>query len=222
MLRFRKLRAAAKSVGSAASRILEESLPFIFYLIRKVKQERKAHHIAMTGEIGGAAKYHRFTSKQLANELEKERGRATALDEKTFKMTLALGLGLAIVSLTGTFLLPQISLESLTVPVAVSAFLATLYILSGGCVALGALRTHPSYGYGAEFLWRAQKNKTEYIIALEAQKTMNIVRHIRNEAAFQCLRNGAVFLLISLILFAAAGAVSVFYTAPSLPTGGPH
>ena len=82
--------------------------------------------------------------------------------------------------------------------------LGLFYVLAAGFVALGALRTLPSYGYGTQFMLQQQGN-TQTILAdaLARQETMNIIRHLGNETAYQALRNGLLLLFVGILIFAA-------------------
>jgi len=56
------------------------------------------------------------------------------------------------------------------------------------------------YGYGTQHALRQKSGGVLYLSqALYAQEKMNVVRHLRNEAAYQSLRNGFLVLLVVLI-----------------------
>lgn len=94
------------------------------------------------------------------------------------------------------------------------------YVLSAGFVALGALRTLPSYGYGTRFLLQQEDNAPSTVAdALARQELMNNIRHLRNETAYQALRNGLILLFVAILLFAATLAYQTLYPAGSPP---PH
>ncbi|HEV2899548.1 MAG TPA: hypothetical protein VGX71_17285 [Pseudaminobacter sp.] len=81
--------------------------------------------------------------------------------------------------------------------------MALFYVLSSGFVALGAVRTLPSFGYGTQFLLQLQAGAPNAIAdALARQELMNNIRHLRNETAYQALRNGLILLFAALLLFA--------------------
>ena len=66
-----------------------------------------------------------------------------------------------------------------------------------------ALRTLPSYGYGTRFLLDQSVDPPQILAdALARQETMNVVRHLRNEAAYQAMRNGLLFLFAGIMVFA--------------------
>ena len=76
------------------------------------------------------------------------------------------------------------------------------YRAMAGLVALGALRTAPRYGYGTQFLLEQDRPMNEILAeSLARQEIVNIVRHLRNEAAFQSLRNGLLLFIIVIVMF---------------------
>jgi hypothetical protein len=82
--------------------------------------------------------------------------------------------------------------------------LSIFYIFVGGSIALSSLRTLPTFGYGTGFkidVKRANAPVEVYIDALLRQEKANQIRQVRNEAAFQALRNGFVLFGIVLILY---------------------
>jgi hypothetical protein len=88
--------------------------------------------------------------------------------------------------------------STLLIAVGVSIF----YVLLGGLVALGTLRTLPSYGYGTQIFLLPPDTKQRILAeSLARQETINIVRQIRNEVSFQLLRNGFVFFMISIFIY---------------------
>ena len=126
------------------------------------------------------------------------------MDEKTFKLTLSFSLGLTIVGLATSSLVGTLSCVALKVTITLVLGLGTLFVLAAAFLALGALRTLPFYGYGTAFLLRArhaENGHTALAEALARQETMNTVRHLRNEAAYQALRNGLVLVLCGFCLF---------------------
>jgi hypothetical protein len=74
-------------------------------------------------------------------------------------------------------------------------------MLIAGIISLGALKTLPKYGYGTKHEILAEQQGANHIAkALFLQEEINIVRHLRNESAYQCLRNGFLLLLLVLII----------------------
>ncbi len=74
-------------------------------------------------------------------------------------------------------------------------------MLIAGIISLGALKTVPKYGYGTQYEIQKEEKGANYLAnALILQEDINIVRHLRNEAAYQCIRNGLFLLLTALII----------------------
>jgi hypothetical protein len=118
------------------------------------------------------------------------------MDEKTFKLTLSLTVGLTLLGTTMNALEDGIHNDGMKTAFEIMVLGSVVYVLIGGMVALGALKTLPSYGYGSDFaIENKNKNKGAALRALVLQEKMNNVRHLRNEASYQCLRNGMLLLL---------------------------
>ena len=102
------------------------------------------------------------------------------------------------------FLTKAVSSATIQTISTILIFPGLLYVLLAGFVALGALRTLPSYGYGTQFLLPQKDDQKVLAEALARQETMNIIRHLRNETAYQALRNGFWLLLfVGILIFAA-------------------
>ena len=82
-----------------------------------------------------------------------------------------------------------------------------IFAIIGAILALGALKTLPLYGYGTEFRLKVLDDDGARVTALAAQEKINFVRYMRNETAYECLRNGLIILLLSVILFTANSVV---------------
>jgi hypothetical protein len=188
---------------SAISRVLQEIFPLFFYWRNINKMRRLIGAEDLLQQKFSYAAYVSLSSDILLERLEEERARATALDEKTFKMTLSLGVGLTVVSTVYAVLIATAGSSWVARALGISVWLAVFYIFSAGFLALGALRTQPSFGYGTEIRKSAiARNKTLYADALIRQELSNDMRHLRNEASYQLLRNGLVLLFLSLTAFA--------------------
>jgi len=126
------------------------------------------------------------------------------MDEKTFKLTLSLSVGLTVLGSTAIPLVKAVPSEAVQTTLTAIIGLGLFYVLAAGFVALGALRTFPSYGRGTQFLLQ-QKGNVQNVLAdaLARQETMNIIRHLRNETAYQALRNGLSLLFVGTLIFAA-------------------
>jgi hypothetical protein len=185
-------------------RFLEELFPFVFFLWHARRISKKASN-SQIGAVGG--KYHRYhalTSKILSERLNEEHKRAIAIDEKTVKLTFSISVALTILGATGGYLSKALQSGVLKLLVSGTAGLAIFYTLAGGLLALGALKTLPTYGFGTDYFLQKRNRKVSEVSALAAQETVNIVRHLRNESAYQCLRNGFFVLIVSTMIFVVA------------------
>ena len=185
------------------SAIFEEVFPFAYYIFRCRRLRRRAEAVGILIH-DDFANHEKLSPDELKSRLQEEHTRARAMDEKTFKLTLSFSLGLTIVGLATSSLVSTLSCVTLKAILALVLGVGTLFVLAGAFLALGALRTLPFYGYGTAFLLAARQAEKGHIVLAEAlarQETMNTVRHLRNEAAYQALRNGLVLVLCGLWLF---------------------
>ena len=185
------------------SRIAEELFPFPHYLVHKRWQRRRYESDGILDDPAFSG-YGSLSAAQLTDRLKEERQRASAMDDKTFKFTLSLSVGLTILGSTAAFLVKAVSSAAIQTTLAIIIGLGLFYVLAAGFVALGALRTYPSYGFGTQFLLQQQGNAQNAMAdALARQETINNIRHLRNEAAYQALRNGLFLLFAAILIFAA-------------------
>jgi hypothetical protein len=201
------------------SQLAEELFPFLHYLARVARQRRhcESSNILKESEF---AEYVRLSREQLSERLKEERARATALDDKTFKLTLSISVGLTVLGSTAAFLIKEVTSPTIQTTLTIAIGVTLFYVLAAGFIALGALRTLPSYGYGTLFLLEQHASGPEGIAdALARQELMNNIRHLRNETAYQSLRNGLVLLFAGLVLFAMTLAYQSF--CPVVSAGPP-
>ena len=211
------------------SRIFEELFPFFAYP-RNRSRVKKRLNCCNILNLKDFADYKKLSSKQLIHRLDDEHQRASAMDEKTSKMTLSLSVGLTIFGFTIAFLTKS---EFDDVVLMVSLILVVpglLYLLIAVFMTLDALRTHPKYGYGTKFILDKSQGGTREVEilarALARQECMNTIRHLRNEAVYQTLRNAFWLLfpwiLISTVIFGWALSEEM-NVAPSPPNSAvPH
>ncbi|MYG65100.1 MAG: hypothetical protein F4206_00005 [Gammaproteobacteria bacterium] len=179
------------------SRIFEEIFPFFQYIINSniLRKKSGRKDILSFPEF---QEYVNLSEEQLTIRLKEERERAAFIDDKTFKLTLSLSIGLSILGLTAAFLAKAFFADVVILIFGIGIF----YILVAGFLALGALRTIPSFGYGTDFMLKSQDNPLSVLAdSLARQETMNLIRHLRNEAAFQTLRNGLFMIFLGIFLF---------------------
>jgi len=185
------------------SRIAEEIAPFLLFFSRARRLQRRAGEPDILKTAPNYANYPTLTNEQLLQRLTEERQRGVALDEKTFKLTLSLAIGLTVLGTGASALVKEIPTAGGRLVVGAGLALSISYILGGGFLALGAMRSLPSYGYGTAMLLTANDEMPDALAdALARQEILNIVRTLRNEASYQMLRNGFVMLLVTLAVFA--------------------
>jgi hypothetical protein len=178
------------------SRLFEEIFPFISYWFRDTKK-RNAEDKAIANGVD-VSNYNDKDIDWLNETLDASIKDASFLDEKTFKLTLSLALALTFLGTSMSIMVKEISHPIGKVLVAVLVGLSVLYIICGGLIALGAMRTQRTYGKR-----RDKKIDTiaEISTALSLQDMSNVRRHLRNEAAYQSLRNGLILLVGSIAAF---------------------
>jgi len=178
-------------------RLLEEILPFIFYLINRRKLLADADDSELIKDGGPLSSYRDLDEDTISTRIKEEHDRAKLIDEKTIKFTLTLTIALTLLSSTSTFISKAVAHGVFQSWSTALSGASAVYMLIAGLISLGALTTLPTYGYGTFFLIKSRTDKDVRVHALAAQEKVNAVRQIRNESAFQCLRNGLILLLVS-------------------------
>jgi hypothetical protein len=184
------------------SRIAEEIAPILFFYCRAPRLLRRADEPEIL-KTPSYANYLNLSSDKLSQRLTEERQRGAALDEKTFKLTLSLAIGLTVLGTGVSGLVKDMPVAGGRVIVAAGLAISIFFILGGGFLALGSMRSVRSYGYGTAMLLVDNEKMHEALAdALARQEIVNNIRTLRNEAAYQMLRNGFVILLTTLTVFA--------------------
>lgn len=180
-------------------RIFEETFPALPFL---KKQKDILDKVRNDSEFSQKSeRYKELDADCLSNRIKEEHARAVKIDEKTSKFTLGLSVSLTVLAAASGSFIKLIPNSSFSTAISMSCGLASIYMLAAGITALGALKTLATYGYGTEHLINQKKSGISYLAqALYAQERMNIIRQLRNEAAYQSLRNGFLLLLFALAL----------------------
>jgi hypothetical protein len=187
-----------------AARGTEELLPFLVYFINKKHLWATMFEDALPGNSEVADQYRRLTAEDLGKRIAEEHERARLLDEKTSKMTLFLALGLTILGSVVAVLLRDVGASPIAVAMKYGLLVSILFVFIGGYIALTSLGTMPTFGYGTAFCVKAKTAAAPTEVVLDAllrQETANQIRQVRNEAAFQSLRNGCFVFAVVLILY---------------------
>ena len=180
----------------------EEIFPFLFFYFRKRKLTKGIINETFASETSAYKSYYQLPEENLKSRIAEEHDRSKSMDDKTFKMTLAISFGLTILGSTASLLVKGMPNPELKVIVAIFAALSIFYSMTAGYTAIGALKTLPTYGYGTDFMIKGNGDISVLVKALAAQEKMNIIRHLRNESAYQSLRNSMALLFFALMIFA--------------------
>jgi len=179
--------------------IIENIIPAIAYALNRRKIFKKLW--APDCDNPDLVKYRSLDSEILNRRLKEEHERAVKIDEKTFKFTLGLSVSLTIIAAASGSFAKFLPVEGLGGVISIICSIAALYMLSAGIISLGALKTLLTFGYGTHHEVEFKANGAEYLsLALLRQEKVNIIRQLRNEAAYQSLRNGFFVLFVALIL----------------------
>ncbi|MCY4233681.1 MAG: hypothetical protein OXE59_08095 [Bacteroidetes bacterium] len=159
------------------------------------------------------AQFINISSEDLQTRLNQENKRATAINEKTYKMGLSLSIALTIIGYASTAL-P----EQMPDPFAKACFSGLIisgvvYFMVAGIVALKSIRTEPIYGATTQIVLLQGVEKQQCLAKCLAQsEEMNIIRHIRNELVYQCLRLGYYLFLCAIVLFIGSQIFKFFFS----------
>ena len=126
-------------VSQCNSRIFEEVFPFFSYFCNRSRLEKRRACPNILN-LDKYVDYKKLSPEQLTRRLDDEHQRASAMDEKTFKMTLTLSVSLTILGFTTAFLtkseLGATVLIVLLIPVVLVCFIFSLQVVwhSAHCV----------------------------------------------------------------------------------------
>ncbi|MFV7666709.1 hypothetical protein [Shewanella algae] len=178
-------------------RVFEEVFPIFTFLKNKnsiLNKVSNGNEIASKSE-----RYEELGSDNLNIRIKEEHERAIKIDEKTFKFTLGLSISLTVLAAASGSFVKFLPNSSFAIYISIICGISSLYMLAAGITALGAIKTLATYGYGTDHLLNQKKIGDSYLAeALYAQERMNIIRQLRNESAYQCLRNGFLMLFLAL------------------------
>ncbi len=192
-------------------RAVEEVFPFLpFFVSRKKIKKLIDNNDELTAK---SEVYKALDADCLNNRIKEEHERGIKIDDKTFKFTLGLSISLTVLAAASGSFAKYLPSNLFAEYISIACGFSALYMLAAGITALGALKTLPTYGYGTEHIINQKAGGVSYLSqALFAQERMNIVRHLRNEAAYQSLRNGFI-----LLFFALAISVGTHINGQELP-----
>lgn len=172
---------------------------FPFFIIWKFEQ--KIVPKADCASIDKHSHYFDIDYSIIANRLAEEHTRAQGIDEKTSKFTLGLSLCLTVLGVSATTIAKLLPVHFLKPIILIFLSFSSIYMLCGGIISLGSFKLMPKYGYGTLFEQKKLENKKLATVrALVGQENINLVKQVRNEVAYLCIRTGLVFLLLALML----------------------
>ena len=191
------------------TRLFEEVFPFVAYFKNKNRLLKRLEQNDILSDQN-YQEYETLPQDLLEQRLKDEHKRAVSIDDKTFKLTLTLSIGFSVFGSIAAYLGTEILTDSEARPsclfiyeILVNCLFAVglLYIFIAGWLAVGVVRTHETNGYGTDFMVKVNnQGKTVVAEALARQETRNQTRVLRNEAAYQCLRNGTICIFVGVIL----------------------
>ena len=181
-------------------RIFEEVLPIFPFCKNKNSILKKvSDKDVLSRKYEEYEKYEELGSDCLNVRIKEEHERAIKIDEKTFKFTLCLSVVLTVLTAVSGSFIESLLNSSYAVCILIIFGIAFSCMFAAGLTALGAMKTLATYGYGTDHLLNQKKIGDSYLAkALYAQEQMNIIRQMRNEAAYQFLRNGFLMLFLAL------------------------
>lgn len=192
-------------------RAFEEVFPIIPFWISKYKIKKQIDNDEEVSEKSKS--YDQLEADGINSRIKEEHERGVGIDDKTFKFTLGLSVSLTVLAAVSGSLARYLPDSSYATFISTVCGIAALYMLAAGITALGALKTLATYGYGTDHMINQKTKGVSYVSqALYKQERMNIIRHLRNEAAYQSLRNGFLLLFFALAVSVAAYSSSKYVT----------
>lgn len=158
--------------------------------------------------------YSRFIeldTDKLYRRLDDEDQRASAINEKTYKMALTLSVAITIIGFSLTEISDKIQYSVVGYIFFGLIVFGIIYSLISAGIALGALRTEPYYGNTTQLLLKEDAERQEILAdCLARTEVRNLRRQHRNEVTYIGLRNGNILLLTALVLFVVSLSIGFF------------
>lgn len=196
--------------------IIENVVPAITYIFNRRTVYKRLQEASC--DIPDVVEYSSLDSDTLSRRLAEEHVRAVKIDEKTFKFTLGLSVSLTIIAAASGSFAKFLPIDGVGELISVMCGVSALYMLSAGIISLGALKTLPAFGYGTHHEVELKSDGVQCLaLALWRQEKINVIRHLRNEAAYQSLRNGFLVLFVGLLLALAVLINSMHFGRSDIP-----
>ena len=180
---------------------VEEIFPFVIYFKNYKKLILKLNKVSILEEKG-LTEYETIAIDKLQLRLCEERKRAVAIDNKTARMSLWVSLGLTVLSSSSALFVEQIPYLLARIIFLMLVGFGFLYFFVSSYIALGSLKTLPSYGFGTQVLLIKNNRQLQRKLAdwLARSESVNSIRHIRNESTYQTIRNGLLLMGLAIIV----------------------
>jgi hypothetical protein len=191
--------------------LLEQGLPFVRYLrFRSLKLRELEPYVRDQPPKAGAVLdairlYAHAEEGDLREALLAEQSRGLALDEKTFRHSASIATALTVASAATTAVAQLLTSSGWKLAALACTAPAIFYVMIGGLLGYGATRTLQMFGIGMGFTMArnsAGPVMKPYVLAeaLACQEAMNLIRGVRNEAAFLSMRNGFFFVALAVLV----------------------
>lgn len=173
---------------------VQEIFPFIYFYFLAKKKTSEIYDVTLSslGFFSG------LSDEKIKERLGHEHDRAKEIDDKTFKFTLVLSISLSIISIGASGAVKLLPENTINHYISFVFLLSSFYMLCGGLLSLGALKTLPRFGYGSYFEMNIDRGSL--IKSIAGQEKVNMIRHMRNELSYMSLRNGFLLILFALSL----------------------
>jgi len=135
--------------------------------------------------------------------LKQEHDRARTIDNKTTGLAFPFSIVLGTLGVLANVTFDISACLAIRVLMMISFTVTLIFVSIAILIVVDALRTLPTFGYGTEHMLRVRSSNS-LADSLARQETMNSVRQMRNEAAYQTIRNGIVAFFVTVIVSALA------------------
>lgn len=196
--------------------MLKQIFPFVGYLRARSKIVRALEDMENQAEgksLDLIKSYAEADPETLGKWLDDEHKRAAAIDDKTFKFASSIATALTLSSAAVTLvtqLTPNVWFKALILIPSVLSIMFAVIAAFFGFAAAGNSKTY-GIGPGAKIGWvriADEKQRSLSIAhALACQEKVYLLKVARNQAAFMCLRNSLILVIVSVTVSIAVLAI---------------
>lgn len=180
-------------------RALEELCPVPHFVIACGKKRKEAENISANDANDNdilTQQLAKINSSEIAIRLLEEHKRGSKLDEKTYKITTVISIGITIVGILTAQAIKIVDNNVIMNLLKILIQIAIIYGVAASFVSIGAVRALPQYGFGTEFVMKQKEDVFIALKALRSQEAINITRQLRNECAYLLLRNSYYLIIL--------------------------